>query len=358
MKKVFIGLLSMVVFSVNAQNFENLLASGKQDASTYLGSYMQPIYKGLIYDLNGGWYHTGKTHKKYGFDITVNASAAFVPDKDKIFTFKNSDYSTLELQSGLASDNLPSVMGAASDKKISIKIPLDALGNVIPEGNVTLPVSYRVASFETLDGIEDEMPIAAVPAPMVQIGLGLPSKTDLKLRFVPSIGNEDVKFNLFGIGLQHNLLQHFKLADKAPLLDVSILGAFTTSTTVYAPKDSSIGVNQETVIKINAYTAQLVGNIDLKIINFYAGLGYTAGSASTQVKGDYTFHYNLEDSFGVPISGQQDQTIHDPIDINYSLSGAKATLGMRLNIVWFKIFADYTFQEYNTANAGISFSFK
>ena len=288
----------------------------------------------------------------------MNVTASIVPEKDKIFTFKNSDYNNLELTSGLASDNLPTVMGATSNKRISIRIPLDTFGNVIPAGSNILPTSYNVASFETLDGIEDELPIAAVPAPMIQFGIGLPSKTDVKLRFVPNVGNEDVTFNLIGIGLQHDLLQHFKLADKAPLIDVSILGAFTTSTTIYAPKDGAIGVNQETIIKVNAYTAQLVGNLDLKIVNFYAGLGYVAGHSSTKVNGDYTFHYNLEDAFGVPIAGNQNKTIHDPIDIDYTLSGVKATLGMRLNIAWFKIFADYSFQEYNTANAGIAFSFR
>jgi len=358
MKKMIFGLLSMVVFTANAQNFENLLASGKEDASIYLGHYMQPVFKGLIYDLNGGWYHTGKTHKKYGFDVTVNVAASLVPQSEKTFAFRNADYSNLELTNGLDYDNLPSVMGQTSNQRISIKIPIDALGNVIPNDSNVLPTSFQVASFETLDGIEDELPIAAVPAPMIQFGIGLPSKTDIKLRFVPNIGNKDVTFNLFGIGLQHNLLQHFKLANKVPLIDVSLLGAFTTSTTVYAPQDSAIGVNQETIIKVNAFTAQLVGNFDLKIISFYAGLGYIAGISNTKVNGDYTFHYNLTDNLGIPITGQQTKTIHNPINIDYTLSGVKATLGMRLNIAWFKIFADYSFQEYNTVNAGIAFSYR
>ncbi len=358
MKNIFIGMFCVLFLNLNAQNFEDILTSGKEDASIYLGNYMQPVYKGLIYDLNNGWYHTGKTHKKYGFDLTINVVASIVPEKNKVFTFRNDDYSVLALTSGLSSDELPTVMGTESSKRIDVRIPLDAVGNIIPPGSSIIPTEFRVASFETINGIEDELPIAAVPAPMIQFGLGLPSKTDIKVRFIPNVGNEEVKFNLYGIGLQHNLLQHFKLLDKNPIFDLSILGAFTTSKTTYTPKDSSIGVNQETIININSYTAQLVGNVDLKIVSFYAGLGYVAGSASTQVLGDYTFHYNLQDSLGVPIAGTQEQTIHDPINIKYNLSGAKATLGMRLNIVWFKIFADYTIQEYHTANAGISFSFR
>ena len=355
MKNIFIGLFCLVASVVNAQNIEDLLASGKEDTSIYLGHYLQPVYKGLIYDLNNGWYHTGKTHKKYGFDITINATASFVPNNEKVFLFKNTDYTNLELQSGSASSDLPTVMGQASNEQINVRVPVNLLGEAVPLGSHT---GFRVASFETLDGIEDEITDsgfpAAVPAPMVQFGLGLPSKTDLKIRFVPSIGGEDVAFNLFGIGLQHNLLQHFKLADKTPLINLSLLAAFTSSKTVYAPKDSSIGVNQETTIKINSYTAQLVGDVDFKIINFYAGLGYVAGNASTKVNGDYTINYSYS---GIALADTT-VTLHDPIDIKYSLSGMKATLGMRLNIVWFKIFADYTIQEYNTVNAGIAFSFK
>ena len=353
-------LLSLTFYSkIQGQNIENILASGKEDASTYLGGYIQPVFKGLIYNLNSGWYHSGKTHKTYGFDITISANASFVPQADKTFLFNNADYSVLELDGAITSTDLPSVMGQTTTQRVNVKVPLDLNGNVIPVGSGIIPTKFKVTSFEALDGIEDELPIAAVPSAMIQVGVGSPSKTDVKLRFVPTTNaREDLKFNLLGIGLQHNLLQHFSIADKMPLFDLSILGAFTTSTTVYTPKDTSIGVNQESIIKINAYTAQLIGNIDLKIINFYAGLGYTAGNASLQVKGDYTYTYNLESTTGIPLGDSVTQRIHDPIDVSYNLNGVKGTIGARLNLAWFKVFADYSFQGYSTANAGISFSFR
>lgn len=361
MKSIAISIFILLVFRTNlqAQNLENILAAGKEDASTYLGAYMQPIFKGLIYNLNGGWYHSGKTHKKYGFDITISANASFVPQKEKNFVFNNLDYTVLELGSTNTSANLPSVMGQTSTQIIEVKVPLDAAGNIIPVGSNILPTKFKVTSFETLDGIEDELPVSAVPAAMIQVGLGLPSKTDIKLRFVPAINaGDDVTFNLFGIGLQHNLLQHFSVADRVPLFDLSILGAFTTSTTIYAPKDSSTGINQESTIKINAYTTQLIGNLDLKIISFYAGIGYTAGNATMQVKGDYTYTYDFESVTGVPLGNSITETFHDPIDVNYDLSSVKGTIGARLNLAWLKIFADYSFQGYNTVNAGISLSFR
>ncbi len=358
MKKIVISILCLFTCNmfIQAQNFENILSASKEDASTYLRNYLQPVYKGIIYNLNGGWYHSGKTHKKYGFDITISANASFVPENDKTFTFNNSDYTFLKLQSG-SSASLPTVMGQENNTMINVEIPLDASGNPIPADSALLPSGVRTSSFETIGGIENDMKdaigVAGIPMAMVQLGLGLPSKTDIKLRFVPKVGDDKIKFNLLGIGIQHNLLQHFFKADKIPIIDVSLLGAFTSAKTIYTPQNSSIGVNQETEIKINAYTAQILANANLTIVNFYAGLGYTAGTASTKVKGDYTHTYNDVVNGSVTTTSV---TLHDPININYELSGVTATLGMRLNLAWFKIFADYTMQEYNTVRAGIAFS--
>ncbi len=354
---LFVFLLS-ITFYTKAQSFDHILVAGQDDASRYLENYLEPVLGGLVQNLNSGWYHSGKTHKKYGFDITINATASFVPDDKKKFLFRNSDYRVLELANGNSQDILPTVMGQTTTEQIDVKIPLDALGNVIPSGSNIVPSSFKVARFDALDGIEDELPVAAVPSPMVQVGLGLPSKTDVKLRFVPSVGSDEVTFNLFGIGLQHNLLQYFKL-DKITPFDVSILGAFTTSTTTYIPKNSNIpGRNQETTFRINAYTVQLIGNIDLKVINFYGGLGYSSGAANVKIKGTYEFNYDIKDTFGNVINTVNEE-VTDPINIDYKISKQlKATLGMRLNIAFFKIFADYSIQDYGTLNTGISFSFK
>jgi len=360
MKRTILFIILLVVaINSKAQGIENVISAGKLDASTYLGNYIQPVFKGLIYNVNSGWYHTGKTHEKYGFDLSINVSASFVSDADKTFNFKNSDYTVLSLNGGATSADLPTVMGQTSTQQIDVRIPVDILGNPVPFGSA-LHVGFKVDDFETIDGIEqnlvDATGYAAVPSAMIQFGIGLPSKTDLKLRFMPKVGSDDVKFNMFGIGLQHDLMQHFRKSDddNKSKFDLSVLAAYTSLKTVYAPADTSIASNQETTIKIDGYTAQLIANYNLKIIDLYGGIGYTAGNSSLNVNGDYTYNYTF---VGVPLPNVT-ETITDPIAINHSLSGIKSTLGMRINLAFFKIYADYSFQEYSTANAGISFSFK
>ncbi len=377
-KKLLVSLICVIAFnfSSNAQ-FENILAAGEKDLSKYIENYTDPLFKGAIQNLNSGWYHSGKTHKKFGFDFTINTSISIVNNEDKSFLFNNDDYQVLGLQSG-NSANLPSLMGGNTTEQIQIRIPVDSnntqiifdhlnnLGIPVDQNNVPIPDfdGFLVATtFNAPNGIEEDLkdvsPIIGVPTPMIQFGLGLPSKTDIKIRFIPSVGNEEVKTNLIGIGLQHNLLQHFLKLDKVPVFDLSILGAFTSSTTNYTPLNSEIaGSNQETEIKINAYTIQLVGNANFKIVNFYAGLGYATGDATFKVKGNYEYNFDKFDAFGSFLSNES-ITITDPISTKFKVDKSiKATLGMRLNILWFKIFADYSIQEYNTVNAGIAFSFR
>ena len=50
------------------------------------------------------------------------------------------------------------------------------------------------------------------------------------------------------------------------------------------------------------------------------------------------------------------ESISDPINIELNNGGFKATLGAYQNLAIFKIFADYSFQEYKTLSTGIAIS--
>jgi len=343
----FVLLLFFTTTIAKAQEFESILIAA-DDASLLMQNYVNPVMKGLMYDMNNGWYTTAKTHKKFGFDITISASAAFVPKSDEMFAFIPSDYSYLSLPNG--ETQLPTVMGQ-NDAETTVDVEID-------NGDGT----FNVASFEMPGGIAEDLPINAIPAPMVQIGLGLPFKTDLKLRLIPNLNfDDDVETNLFGLGLQHDLMQYFGPLEKLPL-NVSILAAFTNMEVTYNIDDEDSGddiaiTNGKGQFKMNTWTVQAIGSLDFKIITLYGGIGYNNGSASTKIKGTYTVDYDVEDGSGTVIDTVSD-TVTDPINLDFEANGIRTTLGARLNIGFFKIFADYTFQEYNTASAGIAFSFR
>lgn len=330
-----------------AQELETILLAA-DDASLVTQNYLNPVMEGLMYSMNGGWATTAKVHKKLGFDITIGFNASIVPDENQAFAFVPSDYTFITLPNG--ENELQTVM-SESDQETTIDIS-------IPIGDGT----FKVASFNMPGGITKDLPVNAVPAPTVQVGFGLPFKTDIKARFVPNLNFDDnVEANLIGFGLQHDLTQYLGPLDRLPL-SISVLGAFTNMKVAYSIDDESandnVTVNNgEAEFKMNTWTVQALGSLDFKIITLYGSVGYNSGKTTAKMKGDYTLTYDVEDGSGNQI-GTIDETISNPINLDFEANGMRATAGIRLNLAFFKIFADYTFQEYNTASAGIAFSFR
>lgn len=347
-KLVVLMFASILSFTSRAQDIGDILLAA-DDASTLTENYISPVMRGLMYSINGGWYTTAKTHKKFGFDITIEASAAFVPKADEIFKFIGSEYNYSSLPNGETS--LPTVM-SSDDNGTTVDIR-------VPYQNNT----YKVASFEMPGGIAGDLPTKAVPSPMVQLGFGLPLKTDIKFRYVPTLNFDDkVEASLFGLGLQHDLMQYFGPLEKLPL-HVSVLAAFTKMDVSYAIEDNDLVdeisvTNGEAAFNLNAFTVQALGSLDFKIVTLYAGLGYNKGTSSIKLKGDYQLTYQVEDNNGNPAGPSVQDSVSDPINLDFDANGVRSTLGARLNLGFFKIFGDYTIQKYNTLSAGIAFSFR
>ncbi|NRD24853.1 hypothetical protein HNV10_16485 [Winogradskyella litoriviva] len=329
-----------------AQDLETIILAA-DDASLLSQNYLNPAMEGLMYSMNGGWATTAKVHKKFGFDLTIGLNASLVPEEAKSFAFVPGDYTYLSLQNN--ETELQTIM-SEDDAEVMVDVK-------IPNDNGT----YKVVSFTMPGGITEDLPINAVPAPTVQVGFGLPFKTDIKARFVPTQRYDDVEAKLIGFGLQHDLTQYLGVVDKSPL-SISVLGAFTNMSVVYDMKDEDATdnvevVNGEAEFKMNTWTVQALASLDFKLITFYGSAGYNNGKTTAKMKGDYMLTYDVEDNNGNQL-GTVNESITDPINLDFESNGMRATLGMRFNLGVFKIFADYTFQNYDTATAGIAFSFR
>ena len=168
-------------------------------------------------------------------------------------------------------------------------------------------------------------------------------------------------WDLVKAGLQHDLMQYFGVLENLPL-NVSVLAAYTNMKVDYNIDDDDIydnvnATNGKAEFKMNTFTVQALASLDFKIISVYAGLGYNSGQSETNLKGDYELSYDVEDEFGTVV-GTVSETVSDPINLDFEANGMRATIGTRLNLGIFKIFGDYTIQEYNTASLGIAFSFR
>lgn len=338
MKKILLPLLTLIIsFSAKAQDGpEGILFASKQDANRLTNAYINPAMKGLIYGMNNGWYHTAKVHKKFGFDITIGFNGSIVPSKDEIFSLSN--LNSINQPTG----NITSATVAGSENDGS-------------QATVTFQengITYT-GTFEMPGGIKEDLPLNAVPAPAIQASMGLPFKSDIILRYVPKVGSDDVKGSLFGIGLKKEITSWFGPMDKTPL-HVSLLATYSTMGVDYNivdenPNDNIEIENGKVDFDLNSYTVQAIASLNFPIINVYGGVGYTGGTSSLDMTGRYTLSYN---------ASLNQRTLTNPLNLDSNASGFKATLGTRLSLGFFKIFADYTLQEYNAINAGIAFSFR
>jgi len=331
--------LSLSVTSVNAQLFdgiENILLTSTEDARILAEGYTAPIGKTLTYALNSGWATSAKTHKKLGFGLTIGGAAPFVPDVDQVFT--PTGLTSLSVPSG----SLSTVFGKGGDQELNFSFSESVLGNEIEyEGKLSFP-----------GGLKDELPLGTVPAPIVQASVGVVFDTDLLVRFIPTMEMQGSTFSLTGFGLKHNIMQYFGPLDKLPL-NVSLLAAISKASFEYDLSDSTFGgnsTNRKMTFEADTFTIQALASIDLPIISAFAGLGYNAGDSQFNVSGDYSIDYG--------ITGIGPRILKDPISIASDASGVMGIVGARLNLLFLKIFANYTIQEYNTLTAGISFNFR
>ena len=343
MMKNFI--LSVLTFTfaqttVSAQLFdgiENILFTSTEDARILAEGYTAPLGKTLTYALNSGWSTSAKTHKKLGFGLTIGGAAPFVPSADQIFT--PTGLTSLSVPSG----SLPTVFGEGGDRELNFSFTENVLGNEVEyDGKLSFP-----------GGLKNELPLGTVPAPIVQASVGVVFDTDFLVRFIPTTEMQGSKFSLTGFGLKHNIMQYFGPLDKLPL-NVSVLAAISKASFEYDLSDSDFGgnsSNRKMTFEADTFTLQALASIDLPVISAFAGLGYNSGDSQFDVSGDYSIPYTVS---GVNIS----RILEDPISIASEASGVMGIVGARLNLLFLKIFANYTIQEYNTLTAGISFNFR
>jgi len=328
MKKPFSILFTTLMltgFSTIAQqrsDIERLLQAGVQDVNTYLGHYMRPAAEGFAYSMGTGWANTAKTHKAWGFDLKVGISAAAVPGSMENFIFDPSEYSNLRVQGESGPSSLPTIFGSSSSTP---RMAFDAglvAGNVDALPGAGLPMNY-------------------VPTPIIQGGLGLPTGTDLKLRWLPTTTVEGVSIGILGGGIQHDLKQHIPGLRALPF-DMSGLVAFNSLQADYIYEEVENGRGE---LRVNTWTYQFLLSKKLSIFTFYGSLGYISGTADFDLLGTYYPREELS-------------PIVDPVSLRYAVGSPMGNVGLRLDLGPIFINTDYTFQEFNVITAGIGLSIR
>jgi hypothetical protein len=334
--KIILLFFSPFLFSQNG--LENLLLAPKDESQNLFERYLKPALKGSIYLMNSGWYSTAKVHKKLGFDLTISLNSVVVPDGEKSFDISNFKLIESEIK------NLPSIFGDSKNEELNVIIPKSDLHPQLK------------ATFFSPGGIKDQLPLGIVSSPSIQVSIGLPFKSEVTLRYLPEYNRNRVYFSNYGIGFKHDILQYFTFLKKIPSLNVSAFGAYSIMSINYDIQSAERfrGINQISEFDITNYKFQILTSFNLKIIEFYGGIGISGGNSSFSINGEYELDYVVDGDSNTkfPIK------ISDPVKINYSIHELSKNFGFKFKFLFLHAFIDYTFQEYDVVTIGTSINFR
>lgn len=336
---VFALLLS---FNAKAQlDLGLLLEAGANDASKYLEGYMSPLFRGLGFGMNGGWYQTAKPHQTLGFDLSVSLMSSQVPAADEFFTFNNSEFDNFYFAGG-NSVQVPTMFGPNLGADDLPQLTVRDFSDEDGDGD-TMEELIRLSAPTGLGlqegDLGDILPFNAVPVPMVQLGVGVIKGTDVKLRFIPEQDFDDATLSLMGVGLLHDITQWLPGEDIFPV-SLSVFAGITQLNTEIFLNDEK---TQSMALEANSFMGQVIASKKFLFVTPYVGLGYASANSNVTLKGTFE---------------TENSTLTDPVDFDVQTSGFRANAGLTLELAVIRINAEYAFQEYNTLTVGFGISIR
>lgn len=347
---VFFVALSASKVEAQDGGFSALIQSGPADATRLAQAYGEPLFKGIGVGLNSGWYSTAKTNRLFHFDLRISASAAFVPAGDQTF-----DVTKIGLSANVRPDNPDQTIAQTFGGSTHITGPLL---DIYDDDH------QKVATFNMPAGKS-----GVIPAPQIQLTIGLVQNTDLTLRGIPSTGiGSGNNISSIGFGIRHDLIQDF--AGKAPAHSIPFDLAVTIG---YSHLNLNIGMNvqpdegsepkdsqqptdfsgQHIAAAFNNFMAEVIFSKKLAFFTPFVAVGYNNTHTALSTVGNFPI------TTGETFTGTPTYTTYtNPININEtSIDGLRADLGFQLTPGFFRLFVSGSIAQYSSINAGIGFGF-
>lgn len=325
--------------AAQANKFITFLQAGQADAAKLTSAYLNPAMEGFSYGVNGGWFHTARTHDRLGFDISITATGVFFPTSATTFRPDQLGLNNTVLVGG--NEVAPTIIGPETSTAY--------------ESTIQTPGGPEMVTFSGAPGLDfgNRWLVKGMTVPMFQAAVGIGKKTDAKIRFIPTVGLGSVtRAGLVGLGFQHDIKQHIKAWSERSF-DLSLFAGYTRvageiQTAIGdLPRPAGDTRPQETPFKVHAFLVQAMVSKQIEAITFYSGVGYNASRSVADVLGSYVIFGDNTDN---------EVVLTDPLSLSFRDNSMRVTAGARLQIGHFCIFGDYTLQQRSAVTVGIGYT--
>lgn len=186
-------LFSLTAFCqfIDQNQAEDLLS----DLTNYSKNYISPASESIVYQAASGWMLSPQKKEDWQFTLGIHTNVFVTPQKNRQFTVNNNDFRFFELYNfedvPLNGDiSVPTVLGSTTD--VYLTGDLDVFGN--PQR-----ISLK------MDGVNQEV----IVYPYLQGSLALPHGFELLGKFSFKNRLKRGEYQVYGLGLQYNISQHF-----------------------------------------------------------------------------------------------------------------------------------------------------
>nr|MBC7612640.1 hypothetical protein [Pseudopedobacter sp.] len=328
-----------------------LIKSGPADAQKLAQAYLNPLFKGLGFGMNGGWYNSAKAKNLGRFDIRIQGSGAFVPTSDQSFNI-----STLGLsnKTRVASSSTPITPTAFGEDKQGSELVIYSDDN------------KEVGRFNMPNGTG----LKIVPSPQIQVTVGLIKNTDISIRYSPEIGkgSDYGSVQVLGFGAKHEVTNlFFGKAAKIIPVDIAVSFGYNQIKYKYQIKqanqvdDSNSGqnLNQRVEGTFSGYTFDAILSKKLAVFTPFVSVGYNTAKTDIGMLGKYIVRTDYQRFPGTQIPDQTKPvytTLTDPVKINQKdTNGLRGSVGFELHLLFFRLYGAYSVGEYTAATVGVGF---
>jgi hypothetical protein len=327
-----IAVLLVTVFHVSAQKklaryFPAADPTGINNVEALIDLFIQPIGNDICILPNNGWYSTAKTHKKWGFDMSVTVNSVFVSNEDKYYSFPTLTGLTFQ-GTDAGNQQIPTAYGPEREN---------------PYFTITQGPNNGV-QYQGPDGFDPAASyfIEAAFIPTIQAGIGLWKHTDLRVRYTPKVEIESVGFGNWGVGLMHDIKQYIT-GETDNSFAISVFVAYTKATGTVDLSGIYSGSGQEAKVVSSGFTGQAIVSKEFSVLTLYGAVGFDKGSATADINGTYNVNTYKSVDFDTDEPLPTPFTLTNPFSYDYEKSGLRFTAGLRLRLGPITLNGDYSF---------------
>ena len=249
-KLLAIFFLSSVTVSAQLED----LGTVADDFVFLSNQYISPAAEATVFQSSGGWYTSAKKKELWDVEFSIQGNFLFVPNRYKSFLIDENQLQNFTIQGDGTTALVPTALGGDDF--------------VVLEGQIG-DDSFQ---FDSPEGIN----ISTVKHAQFQVSLGLFYGTTLIGKYSPKIKINKTHYQIYGLGLLHNLSQWFSQQDNHTTEVSFLLGySFFNVSDSFSEVDLPLGSLNSVGVDGKSLLFNLIASKDLNNFTFSAALGLT-----------------------------------------------------------------------------------